>query len=151
VWWSGLTVADARAATERATGLVSETIERSVHWRGGSRPGRATGKRAYLLPPYDEYAVAYQQRALLGAAPAGVSSFAETTLLGPIIVVDGVVVGTWKRTIGPRAVEIAVSPWRRWTSDEAAAVEQAAERYAAFVELPAELRRAGRRPVLRAR
>jgi hypothetical protein len=149
VWWSGLTVADARAGAERATGLVSETVDGTIHWRGASRPGRATGKRAYLLPPYDEYAVAYQQRALLGTAPPGASSFPETTLLGPIIVVDGVVVGTWKRTIGPRAVEIAVSPWRRWTNSEAAAVEQAAERYAAFVDLPAELRRADR--MIRAR
>ncbi|HZJ64168.1 MAG TPA: winged helix DNA-binding domain-containing protein [Kofleriaceae bacterium] len=140
VWWSGLTMADARAGAAQATGLVSETIDGAVYWRGASRPGRATGKRAYLLPPYDEYAVAYQRRALLGSPPAGATSFAETTLLGPIVVVDGVVVGTWKRTIGPRAVQIDVSPWRRWTSDDAAAVEQAAERYAAFIDRPAELR-----------
>jgi len=140
VWWSGLTMADARAGAERATGLLSETIDGTAYWRGASRPGRATGKRAYLLPPYDEYAVAYRKRALLGSAPAGASSFGETTLLGPIVVLDGAVAGSWKRTIGPRAVQIDVAPWRRWTADEAAAVEQAAERYAAFVERPADLR-----------
>lgn len=145
VWWSGLTMADARAGAEQAAGLVSETIDGTVYWRGASRPGRATGPRAYLLPPYDEYAVAYQRRALLGSAPAGASSFGETTLLGPIVVVDGMVAGTWKRTIGPRAVQIDLAPWRRWTGDEAAAVERAAERYAAFVQRPLELRRISRR------
>jgi hypothetical protein len=141
VWWSGLTTADARAGAESAAGLRSETIDGAVHWRGESRPVRAGGERAYLLPPYDEYAVAYQRRALLGSPPAGASSFGETTLLGPIIVLDGMVAGTWKRAIGPRAVQIELAPWRRWSTDEAAAVEQAAERYAAFVERPAELRR----------
>lgn len=139
VWWSGLTMADARAGAESARGLVSQTIDGTVYWRGPSMRARPA-HRAYLLPPYDEYAVAYQARELLGAAPRRATSWGALTLLGPIVIVDGVVAGTWKRTLGPRAVTIEVAPWRRLARDEADAVEQAAARYAAFLERPADLR-----------
>ncbi|HSS00831.1 MAG TPA: winged helix DNA-binding domain-containing protein [Kofleriaceae bacterium] len=166
VWWSGLTMADARAGAESARGLVSQTIDGTVYWRGPTQRARPA-HRAYLLPPFDEYAVAYQARDLLGEPPRRATSWARAepidsgpprskernhltarvplaggalTLLGPIVVVDGVVAGTWKRTLGPRAVAIEVAPWRRLARDEAAAVEQAAARYAAFVERPADLR-----------
>jgi hypothetical protein len=140
VWWSGLTMADARAGTALASSLVSETIDGAVYWRGSSRPPRAAAGRAYLLPPYDEYTVAYQRRDLIGSAPLGATSFGALSLLAPVAIVDGVVVGTWKRAIAPRAVRIEVTPWRRLRRTETAALEQAAERYAAFVELPAQLR-----------
>ncbi|MGH9885420.1 MAG: DNA glycosylase AlkZ-like family protein, partial [bacterium] len=139
VWWSGLTMADARAGAESARGLVSQTIDGTVYWRGPASRARPA-HRAYLLPPYDEYAVAYQARELLGAPPRRATSWGALTLLGPIVVVDGVVAGTWKRTLGPRAVAIEVAPWRRLARDEADAVEQAAGRYAAFLERPADLR-----------
>jgi hypothetical protein len=144
VWWSGLTMADARTGAEAARGLVSETVDGIVYWRGRAQRARPPAHRAYLLPPFDEYAVAYKNRELLGAPPRAATSWGALTLLGPIVVLDGAVAGTWKRTLGPRAVEIEVAPWRRLARDEADAVELAAARYAAFLERPADLRVVGR-------
>jgi hypothetical protein len=144
VWWSGLTMADARTGAGAARGLVSETVDGVVYWRGRAQRSRPPAHRAYLLPPFDEYAVAYKDRELLGAPPRAATSWGALTLLGPIVVLDGVVAGTWRRTLGPRAVEIEVAPWRRLARDEADAVEQAAARYAAFLERPADVRVVGR-------
>jgi len=55
--------------------------------------------RAHLLPPYDEYTVAYQDRSAAGAAPKAVASAMESWLLSPNVVLDGKVAGVWKRTV----------------------------------------------------
>ncbi len=137
MWWSGLAAADARAAIAHAgTELVAETIDAVMHWRGASAPATRLPSPAYLLPMYDEYAVAYRDRAAIGTAPATAKTFGETTLLTSVIVVGGEVVGTWSRTIGPKHVAIELSPWRKLTAREREVVDEAADRYAAFLALP---------------
>lgn len=137
MWWSGLAAADARAAVAHAdTELVTETIDGVVHWRGANAPATRLPSPAYLLPMYDEYAVAYRDRTAIGSAPKHATTFGEATLLTSIIVVAGEVVGTWSRTIGPRHVEIRLSPWRTLTAREREALDDAADRYAAFLGLP---------------
>ena len=66
--------------------------------------------------------------------PASAKSFGESTLLGPVIVLDGKVVGTWRRALGSRDVTVTLSPWRRLAARDRAAIDAAAERYAAFVD-----------------
>ncbi len=73
VWWSGLTMADARRGVEIAgRALVRETFGELTCWSGASTPaftlrslgGGGTRKRssAHLLPIYDEYLIAYKDR-----------------------------------------------------------------------------------------
>ena len=121
MWWSGLPAADARAA------FASINVD-----AGASRKLPA---QAYLLPTYDEYMVAYRDRSAIGTPPKRARNFGESTLLGPSIVVGGEVVGSWWRTFGKHSVTIELRPWRKLMPRERAAVEQAADRYAAFVGL----------------
>jgi hypothetical protein len=57
----------------------------------------------------------------------------------PPIVVDGQVVGTWKRSFKPARVIVALEPFRRLDEDEHAAVKAAAQRFAEFHSLAAEI------------
>jgi hypothetical protein len=137
MWWSGLAAADARAAVALADKHVSsETIGGITYWLGGSDAPSRPPTQAYLLPMYDEYAVAYRDRSAIGSAPSKPKNFGEATLLAPTIVVGGAVVGTWSRAITPKRVAIELSPWRKLTSTERAAIERAADRFAAFLGLP---------------
>lgn len=124
-WWSGLAAGEARAACAAVAGeLVAEVMDGATYY---SVPAVGDSARAHLLPAFDEYTVAYRDRAAI--APAGLTGF---QLLSPVVVVDGRVVGTWKRARGKGAVAIAVTPVVRAPR---AAIEEAAARYAAFLGL----------------
>ncbi|HUS33525.1 MAG TPA: winged helix DNA-binding domain-containing protein, partial [Kofleriaceae bacterium] len=81
-WWCQLPAADVREAMELAK-LDSD----GTYFTKGTRPN-AKPPRALLLPPYDEYTVAYRDRSAAGTPPTKAATFGESTLLGPNIVVD---------------------------------------------------------------
>lgn len=141
-WWSGLTSAEARAGLEMARpDLAGERVEGKHYWFAptrtmGLRPSRA----AYLLPPYDEYLIAYKDR----------SAALDGTQWGPIagrhpfaapVVLDGRVVGEWKRIVGPGSVTITLDLSRRLGRSDARLVEDAARRHGEFLCLDTALQR----------
>lgn len=129
-WWCQLPAADVRAAIATAKLETDGTY----YWRDAQKP--APLPRALLLPPYDEYTVAYADRTHAGKPPAAPKTFGESALLGPGVVVDGKVIGSWKRNVSKKGVLIETRLWRKVTKPEQAAIDEAADRYAAFIGLP---------------
>lgn len=119
VWWSGLTVADARRGAQ-AGGL--QEVDGYFFVPGEAPPIPA--HRVWLLPSYDEYTVAYKQRELFGDR--------DRLLFDNVVVADGRVAGRWKRTVRKKAVALDVewfeAPWPE-------ALTAAADRYAGFLGL----------------
>ncbi|HSX28261.1 MAG TPA: winged helix DNA-binding domain-containing protein [Candidatus Saccharimonadales bacterium] len=139
VWWSGLLVSEARAGLEAAkTHLVSEDINGKTYWLPRHIPKiTPRSSSVHLLPPFDEYLLGYTDRsAVLQAAHATHINPGANGMFKPIIVVDGQVIGTWKRTITKRGVTVAFSPFSPVAAAISLALEAAAERYATFLELP---------------
>jgi hypothetical protein len=140
VWWSGLTGRDAKAGLEMvSSSLACETIDGRTYWRSASLPAVTRASRAaHLLPPYDEYLVAYKDRS---AALASASSkrLAANAIFGPTIVLDGQVVGTWKRTLGKRDVTMTLSPLGNLRKADQHAVNEAAHAYGVFLGVNAVL------------
>ena len=132
-WWSGLAAADAKSGLEIASAhLQREMIGGQAYWIASTMStARIHSPTAWLLPPFDEYTVAYQdRRAVLApkfAARAGNGIFS------PTLIVDGQVVGTWARTIGQRGVAITTSPFRKLVGAETRAVDAAVKRYRRFI------------------
>jgi hypothetical protein len=145
MWWSGLPAADVRVALEQLAGeLESERIDGVTYLRGATRDGAPP--RALLLPPFDEYTVAYADRSAAGAVPRHVTGFPATSRLGFNLVVDGRLVGSWTRKAEDGVVTVALAPWRRLAAEDRAALEEAAVRYARFRGLePRIIRAAARR------
>ena len=149
-WWSGLSAPDARRALAVVQAqLRSATIDGVVYWSGRTRASEPTMRRgpragssprsphAVLLPPYDEYTVAYRDRS--AALDPKDAARARYGILGPTILVDGRIVGTWTRRLTGRDVAIALTPFARLTGDVARAVAAAAERYGRFLRRPGRL------------
>ena len=137
-WWSGLTIADAKAGLASAGArLVSELDERGTSWiaaarpPGGSPPARCG---ALLLGTYDETLVAYRDLRTVGAGGAPGSA-----LLPRPIVLDGRTIGSWRRRLARREVVVEMALEMRPDAAERAALQEAAERFGAFVGLPARL------------
>jgi hypothetical protein len=139
VWWSGLTVADARLGLAMVgSQLMRELIDGQAYWFATSTlPTRDLSQAAYLLPNFDEYTVGYKDRsAAFDATHTKKLEPRGDILSSHAIVLDGQVVGTWKRTLKKDAVTI--TPLFFTPLDEAAtgAFVASAEHYGAFLELP---------------
>lgn len=126
VWWSGLTVSDAKRGVELIDReLRKEVVDDKTYFLARAKPSiQSSVYTSHLLPAYDEYNVGYKHR------EAG---------LGPTVIVDGKAAGTWKSTTDKQSVTIVVKPSRTLRKSETLAIVKAAERYAAFIGLPAHV------------
>ncbi|MCM3872384.1 MAG: winged helix DNA-binding domain-containing protein [Pyrinomonadaceae bacterium] len=139
--WSGLTVNDARCGLEMVKAqLRHETIDSQGYWLSKSRPpAKQVSPTAQLLPIYDEYISGYKDRSAIGTAEVGARLTALGNDLNYIIVIDGRIVGAWKRTLRRDEVIIQTNLLTRITKAEHRAISEAAQRYGDFVERPVRL------------
>lgn len=132
-WWSGLTVADARAGLEMAAqDLTSERIDGRTYWFAATTVrARQTPEHAHLLGLYDEYLIAYKDR----SAALDASRVRRATVRDPFsapVIVRGKVVGGWRKKVAGGQVVVNVTPFTPLPRKDVQAVTQAARRYAAF-------------------
>jgi hypothetical protein len=131
VWWSGLTTAEARSGIASLdSDLRKITVDEKTYYSPSAKiraPRSDAPHPPKLLPAFDEYNVAYKDRGIVNEL------LPTWNALGPTVIVDGKVVGTWKASVNKSAVAIDVSSARALTKPETTAITAAAERYAAFL------------------
>jgi Winged helix DNA-binding domain len=133
VWWSGLTVADARIGLELAkTHLIHARIEEKIYWFAQNSPLKEVLPTAYLLPWFDEFLVSYKNRSAVLDPSCMKAVNAGGGLLNPTLIVNGQVVGTWKRTLKKDTVELTFNPFRPLNKIEKQSLAGAVERYGNF-------------------
>jgi Winged helix DNA-binding domain len=137
-WWSGLNLGEARTAIERAgPALAAVTDDGPQYWDAAGPAPAPAPDGAVLLPAFDEYTVAYQDRAtLLDRAPGRDAGPTSSDLLNPVMLLDGRAAGLWKRKVARDRVEISLAPFGRLSARDRRRLDEAAERYAAFLGLP---------------
>jgi hypothetical protein len=94
----------------------------------------------YLLPGFDEYLLSYRDRSGSLDAVHAKTLNAGGGVLSPTIVVEGRVVGTWKRTFKKDTVVITISPFASLSQAQNRALSAAVERYSGFVGMPVSAR-----------
>jgi len=129
MWWSGLT---AREVRQGLAGVGDALTREDALYFSPSNVPRVSAT-AHLLPPYDEYTVGFKDRSAVLDPAFAKNVNAGGGVIQPIVVLDGRVVGTWKRTLGPRAVQIHISAFRPLSARERASIDKTAARYAGFV------------------
>jgi hypothetical protein len=134
-WWSGLTTADATAGLEMTKRLLAqETINGQTYWFASSTPAtKDSSPTAYMLPAYDEYTVAYKDRSAVLDPTYAKQANSGNGIFYPTIVVDGQVVGTWKRTLKKDSLVVIPSPFANLKRAETRAIAEAANRYGKFL------------------
>jgi hypothetical protein len=143
VWWSGLTMADARRGVALAeSDLAQEAIAGKTYWFNRSmKIAKPTdGTRIHLLPNYDEYFIAYKDR----SAVADPELFQRAPvvmryLYGYIAVLNGRLIGGWKRTIEKHRVVVEARFPRPLDKDGRDALDVASAQLSAYFGKPVEV------------
>lgn len=108
-WWSGLPMGDVRSALESIKGeLRSFELEGKTYFLPLNSPDLEPKESVFFLPAFDEYCVSYKYREAVFKPIWHKEAITANGIFKPIIVVNGQVVGIWKRTIKPKQVEIEV-------------------------------------------
>lgn len=130
-WWSGLSNTDVKLGlTLVASQLTQEIIDGQTYWYSASQPPLTEpAPQAFLLPTYDEFLVGFS-----GFGKAIQNADQKTAFSAPIVI-NGQVVGRWKRTLKSKRVMIELAPFSPLTPTEEEAVVNAAQHYGAFLGL----------------
>lgn len=146
--WADLTVTDARAGVAAADGLVRRVVlgremlaaEEVLDMlpRGSDADARLPAR---ALPGFDELILGFRDRSAQLApdwerlvVPGGNGVFS------PTLVIDGQVVGTWRRRELSRRVEITAKPFTQLGSARRMAITRALLGYAGYVGLPPDIK-----------
>lgn len=139
--WSGLAIADARTGLEAVKGgFEQETVDGQEHWFLRPRTPISTNPpTAHFLSVYDEYISSYKDRSAMDANRLANLFSGMGNALQYLMILDGQLAGTWKRTIKKDAVIIKMNPLTDLSEAEIRALSLAAQRYGEFLGLPAVL------------
>ena len=131
-WWAGLNKGESNAAFQSiANELETVMVNEKEFWfdPASTDTKPKTGK-AYLLPTYDEYGIAYKNR----------DEFIhndEYSLIGGLftsaIMMNGKMIGTWRRVLEKKSVKIEFKPFQEFTSVQENAIHKEAKRYSTFI------------------
>jgi len=130
VWWSGLSTADTKRGLEMVRARQAP-IDGHIYWTVGDQDfGSDTAHPVHLLPIYDEYLVAYRDRAAVPHSwqPSGTAGAFRHGL-----VIDGQVAGTWRTSRHQDGTMMTMTPARRLNARERHAAREAAARYERFL------------------
>lgn len=141
-WWSGLTMADAKKGIEMVKAqFVNEVLAGQTYWFADPISlVREKSSTAHLLPNYDEYFIGFKDRSAIGGRVSPLRLEENNTALNAhILIIDGQVVGGWRRTLKKNAVIVELNLLTNLSKGEKQAVAETAARYGKFLGLPAEL------------
>lgn len=138
--WTKLPLTEVRAALAAiATKLQRFELEGETYWQLQEAPEPAAVSRALLLPAFDEYLLGYKDRsAVLAAEHANKVVPGGNGMFLPLMVLDGRIVGTWKRALKKKTVNFEYAPFGKLKKADLAAFDQAAQRYGEFLGLMVE-------------
>jgi len=134
-WWSGLTITDARKALEMIkSSLVSEIINGQTYWLPDSISIPKKDKSVYLLPAFDEFIISYKNRSAVIQTEHYPKSISSNGIFKPVIIINGLVTGLWKREIKKDKVIIETDFFQAPNKTTKNLIQKAAETFGNFLE-----------------
>jgi hypothetical protein len=134
--WSGLSSVDAKRGLDSSHAhLQHEMVNHQEFWcSAATAPVQRTASSTYLLSIYDEYIIGYHDRSMMATPEVAAKLFTMGAALTAAIVIDGKIVGSWRRTLDKDTVTIELKPFRQLRKAEQRAIGAAAQRYGEFVD-----------------
>jgi hypothetical protein len=128
-WWSGLPMADVRRGLDAAGRAVDVGHANGpAYWASRETRSAPAAHRAYLLPVYDEYLIAYKDRHLTADSRIRDLDPSSRDDFGHYLVIDGRFAGTWRWVPSADGAVARVMPYRPLSVPEQRAVRAAGRR-----------------------
>ncbi|MGH7456603.1 MAG: winged helix DNA-binding domain-containing protein, partial [bacterium] len=142
VWWSGLSAGEAKRAMEMVkSDFVSEAIEAQTYWLADSFSIPKPDKESvYLLPAFDEFIISYRDRSAALPFENHNKAVSNNGIFRPVIVVNGQVIGIWKRTVKKDKVIAETEFFKPPNRSTKGLVEKAAMSFGQFLEKKMEIK-----------
>ena len=135
-------MSDARAGLDSIkSGLQSLVVEGKTYFfteKNTTAPTKKTN--VFFLPAFDEYTVSYKYRSIVFDPTWHKEAITSNGIFKPIIVVNGLVLGIWKRTVQKNKVLIEPTFFDKKDALPVEVMESAIEGLRAFLGLEVELR-----------
>jgi Winged helix DNA-binding domain len=132
IWWSGLKAGDARRGLEMI-GAKRLEVDGLNYWYVRDLDATRPSTSVQLLPIYDEYLVAYRDRAVVPFGPTRVSANADgPVLFRNALVIDGQIAGTWRTERNQSTLALTITPLRPLRKLELQGIEEEAARFGRF-------------------
>jgi hypothetical protein len=137
--WASFTLVEAKNGLAAVSAqLHSAEGEGGIYWFA---PPQTTGEIpqpfVHLLPIYDEYVNGYKALGAIVDAGNAAQLQAMGNNLTAVIVLDGRIIGTWKRKLDQRLVTITPQLFAPPSAVESEAIAAAIQRYGVFLAVPA--------------
>ncbi len=135
--WTGLTLTATREALAMVNSkLVSVEIDDRTYWVTDNNRAFPANKTANLLPGFDEYVIGYRDRsAVLADEYGGKVVPGNNGIFQPVIVVEGRIIGTWKRKLKRKSIDMILLPFQPCEEFENE-ISAAVRTYSDFMRLP---------------
>lgn len=142
VWWSGLTAGESKRALEMIkSDFVSEKTGDQTYWFPGSFTYPPTYRsNCYLLPAFDEFIISYRDRSASLPLENHIKAVSNNGIFRPLIVENGKITGTWKRTLKKDKVLMETeffNPVKKISGNE---ITKRSEAYGHFLKREIEMR-----------
>lgn len=134
-WWSGLSVTNSKLALELIKkDFQSVSLGDQIYWFSRELEDKKLDKDTiHLLPAFDEFLISYKDRTASIPLEHQPKAFSKNGIFYPIIVVNGKVVGLWKRTIKKDTVIIETQFFLPIANSLNGFIVEAAEGYGSYV------------------
>lgn len=133
-WWSGLSKGEAKQAQQLITDklvFITQGKEQLAFVDNGTAPLK--NNDLFLLPNYDEYTVAYSDREALMGKGGDTLGRNGNPLFSNVLLLNGKVEGTWKRTIKPQSVTVTAEPFTTLPATKQKQLQQRIQQYEQFL------------------
>lgn len=134
-WWSGLSLTEARSALEMTKkNFTAVSIDSQTYWSSNSGTVSPVDKESvYLLPAFDEFIISYKNRSAALSLAHHNKAVSSNGIFRPTLVVNGIVTGTWKRTIKNKKIIIETSFFEHHTIAMKTLIEEAGVSFGNFL------------------
>lgn len=135
VWWSGLTVKEARQAIDSVRNhLVTGNFGSGVFFMHESCRKARKQEIIHFLPSYDEYLISYKDRTTVMAAEHHPKAFNNWGIFYPVLLYKGRIVGNWKKTMKKNGIVLSASFFDPELDIREGRLEKAEKRYRDFLK-----------------
>ncbi|MFN8384655.1 MAG: winged helix DNA-binding domain-containing protein [Anaerolineales bacterium] len=137
-WWSGLSAGEAKRALDMVKSeLSSAIVDAKTYWfaEANMKPKESV----FLLPAFDEFIISYRDRSAVITSENHKRAVSSNGIFHPVVVVNGQVVGVWKRAFKKEKVLVELKPFAKLTNASQKLVKSALVQYGGFLGLEAQL------------